>query len=213
MSRPVESNQQAVILVHGILMKSFMMRLLGHHCKKAGFNVYYYSYPSILGQSDANIAGLGNLIDQLQEKTIHLVGHSLGGLICLEASKQRVVDDKGRVVLLASPIRGSVVVRKLSDNLLLKNLLAKARELLVKGVSFVGLSRDIGMIAGTKAVGISRFLVTIERPCDGVVAVSETLHEACNDKLQLHVSHAGMLLSSQVGEQVIHFLKHGVFRR
>ena len=68
------------------------------------------------------------------------------------------------------------------------------------------------MIAGTRGVGLGRLVAPdLPQPNDGAVAVSETQLAAARDRLELPVSHTGMLFSRQVSRQVRAFLRYGRF--
>jgi hypothetical protein len=51
----------------------------------------------------------------------------------------------------------------------------------------------------------------LPRPSDGVVSVSETDVPGMVDRIVLHVSHSGMLVSSAVARQICAFLRDGAF--
>ncbi len=57
-------------------------------------------------------------------------------------------------------------------------------------------ARELGVIAGTRPVGLGRFFAGFDEPNDGTVAVRETRIEGATDHLVLPVSHLGMLLSA-----------------
>jgi hypothetical protein len=71
--------------------------------------------------------------------------------------------------------------------------------------------RELGLIAGTRAVGIGRFFAGFSEPNDGTVAVRETRLEGATDHLLLPVSHMGMLLSARVADECGRFLRDGRF--
>ena len=51
----------------------------------------------------------------------------------------------------------------------------------------------------------------LPRPSDGVVSVAETAVPGMRDRIVLHVSHSGMLVSGAVARQVCAFLRDGAF--
>jgi hypothetical protein len=72
-------------------------------------------------------------------------------------------------------------------------------------------ARDLGIIAGTRAVGLGQLVVRFNEPSDGSVAVSETRLPGATDHITLPVSHFGMLLSARVAREAGAFLALGHF--
>ena len=72
---------------------------------------------------------------------------------------------------------------------------------------------EVGSIAGTMSVGMGRLVARFEGENDGTVAVDETELQGMTDHLCMPVSHSGMVLSTDVVDQVAAFLKHGKFNR
>ena len=75
-----------VLLVHGIWNAKSWLTPLARRLRREGFDVEVFGYPSILGGPEPAIAAL---IERLRSSPpLHLVGHSLGGLIGLEALRR-----------------------------------------------------------------------------------------------------------------------------
>jgi hypothetical protein len=71
--------------------------------------------------------------------------------------------------------------------------------------------RELGLIAGTRPLGLGRFFARFEEDCDGTIGVSETKLPGHRAHLTLPVSHMGMLLSAEVAREVGEFLEQGRF--
>ena len=109
--------------------------------------------------------------------------------------KSRTAEQVGRLRLFA-PLVGPMVAAELGQ--------AKApREWRC--------DRELGCIAGTRAVGLGRFFARFDEDSDGTVGVSETKLPGHKAHLTLPVSHMGMLLSADVARQVGEFLARGQF--
>jgi pimeloyl-ACP methyl ester carboxylesterase len=182
-----------------------------------GFSCALFGYPSLTGSLDDNAALLLDFIAEHGQPTVHLVGHSLGGVIALRALSLEPQTAAGRVVCLGSPLSGSKPAGNLQRSDWGRALLGKA---LIEGVlekdarswaSGVTESREVGSIAGTVSMGMGRWFAAFEENNDGTVAVSETQMPGLADHLCLPVSHSGMVLSSAVVTQVAAFLKNGRF--
>ena len=54
-------------------------------------------------------------------------------------------------------------------------------------------ARELGVIAGTRPLGLGRFFARFDEDCDGTIAVSETKLPGHTAHVTLPVSHMGML--------------------
>ncbi|TQC55854.1 alpha/beta fold hydrolase, partial [Pantoea dispersa] len=84
---------------------------------------------------------------------VALVGHSLGGLIALQALQQAPALPVTRVVCLGSPLAGSAAARALAQRRL-GRALGRSAALLQRGVARWDGAAEVGMIAGTVARGL-----------------------------------------------------------
>ncbi|MEZ5447910.1 MAG: hypothetical protein R3E89_02420 [Thiolinea sp.] len=145
---------------------------------------------------------------------VHLVGHSLGGLVALHLLAHCPELPPGRLVTLGSPIQGSQVARHIEHYWPLSSpLLGHSLEQGLSGQDVpLGCSREWGMIAGDKPVGIGWVTGGFHgKANDGTVAVAETLTSAQTAHCILPVSHTGMLYSTAVFAAIAHFLRNGCF--
>ena len=85
------------------------------------------------------------------------------------------------------------------------------RALVLAGAGAAGNAWELGLIAGTRPMGLGRFFANFDEDCDGTVAVSETKLPGHKAHLALPVSHMGMLVSPVVARQVASFLGDGRF--
>jgi len=69
----------------------------------------------------------------------------------------------------------------------------------------------LGVIAGTRPIGLGRMLGRLAGPNDGVVTVEETTIEGMSERISLPVGHSQMLISGRVADQISAFLDHGRF--
>jgi hypothetical protein len=73
--------------------------------------------------------------------------------------------------------------------------------------------RDVGVIAGTRALGFGRVITAFDGDSDGTVTVAETRLSGAADHLLLPVTHTSMVFSPEVARQAATFLKQGRFSR
>ncbi|MBK6598378.1 MAG: hypothetical protein IPG25_11055 [Proteobacteria bacterium] len=72
-------------------------------------------------------------------------------------------------------------------------------------------TREVGVIAGSRPVGLGRLFVRFDDDSDGTVAVAETKLPGATDHVVMPVSHTGMQFSARVARQIGEFLEKGRF--
>jgi pimeloyl-ACP methyl ester carboxylesterase len=149
------------------------------------------------------------------EGTVHLVGHSLGGVVVLETLEREAELPPGRTVLLGSPVQGSRAVRSIAAWSVGPQLLGAlvVAELAREHHRNCRMPREIGLIAGSRSVGLGRLFSALPQPNDGTICVDETQLLGATEHLVLDVSHTGMLMSLAVAREVVAFLQSGKFEK
>jgi pimeloyl-ACP methyl ester carboxylesterase len=203
---------EQVVLVHGIWMTGLEMRWLGWRLAASGFSPSHFHYRSTRRTPEENARRLGRYLQGLEVDRLHLVGHSLGGVVLLHLFEQFADLPPGRVVLMGAPVLGSGVARRMNRSSWLRPVLGRSVERgLLGGVPAWSQSRELGVIAGDFSVGVGRILGGLTQPSDGTVAVSETRLPGADSFRVMETSHTGMIFSRLVAEEVCHFLHHGCF--
>jgi pimeloyl-ACP methyl ester carboxylesterase len=205
-----------VILLHGLWMRGFALAMLHKRLIEAGFRVHRFDYLSvaateerILGRLYARMANLGG-----DANAVHLVGHSLGGLLALRACVEATELPPGRIVCLGSPLRGSATARRFAGmGRPGEVLLGHNRALLEQGFDQWSGPREVGVIAGRMPLGLGTVLGHFDGEHDGTVAVDETRMPGLTDHRVVEANHTGLLFSQEVAQQVAQFLRHGRFGR
>ena len=210
-----ESRLQAhVILLHGLWMRGFALSMLHHRLMEAGFRVHRFDYLSVAASQQHILDRLHQRIATLagEADAVHLVGHSLGGLLALRACSDGKALPPGRIVCLGSPLRGSAAARAFArwgrgGEL----LLGHNRQLLEEGFERWDGEREVGVIAGRVALGLGAVLGQLEGEHDGTVAVAETRLPGLADHCVVESSHTSLLFSPEVARRVACFLREGRF--
>lgn len=209
---------QVVILVHGLWTPAVVFSLHSHWLESRGYCALNFAYSSVRATLSQNVADLQRFIAASGAADIHLVGHSLGGLVILDLLAQAREPRLRRVVLLGTPCLGSHCARRLAGVAGFPALLGRS----------IGewLSRDpdlavaphlpvevgeVGVLAGTRGVGLGRLVPGLACPNDGVVAVAETRLPGATDFIALPVAHSEMLASRRCAAQIAAFLQTGRF--
>lgn len=200
-----------VVLLHGIWMRGFTLALVARRLREAGHEVCVFDYASVTRSPEAGIARIAEYIEALPAGRVHLVGHSLGGLMALELARTGFNRDGGRVVCLGTPLNGSAVARVLAGLAPLRWTLGEARQWLCEGLATWPDGATVGMIAGSLPFGFGVLVPGLVSPHDGTVAVSETRDCRLADHVIVHTSHSGLLLSQRVANLAAGFLAHGRF--
>src|SRR5690606_29400575 len=164
-----------VIFVHGLWMSGLEMFRLHRAARAAGFRVRHFRYWSLLRTPEDNLARLHAFVQREPAQTVHFVGHSLGGILILKLLMAHTDIPPGRVVLLGVPVRGSRVARRIQALGLGPLLLGKAASVLtVQHEPEWDGRREVGVIAGTRGLGVGRLFCRLLAPHDGTVTVAET---------------------------------------
>jgi len=211
------SDPGRVLLVHGLWYGRPGMLRLARRLRKHGWACELFGYSSVFSAPDSNVKRLAERVAGLQDQDdapLHLVGHSLGGLVILKMLADWHTElDGGRVVLLGSPLNGSAVARRMLGNRLLKPWVGRAAKLLDAGLDDLPGNREVAAIAGTSSLGVGRLFADLDKPHDGTVTVAETKVPGLADHLELPVSHTGLVLSRNVAQATDAFLRCGRFKQ
>jgi len=209
-----------VVYVHGLWLTGIEGGLLRKRLAKAlRAETRAFSYASVTSGMTANAQALGRYLSELRADTLHLVGHSLGGLVILKLfeSVEGAGLPPGRIVLLGSPLNGSRAAQNLARLPFGKTLLGRGihEEFLSQSESrerrWNG-QRELGVIAGSLSLGLGR-LVGVGTGSDGTILVDETRLSGMSQHLVLKVSHTGLPFSPAVARQTGAFLSSGSFIR
>ena len=203
-----------MVVVHGLWMTGAVFTLQRVWLARHGYRVATFSYPSIRLGLDEIASRLARFVAGLNVPRTHFVGHSLGGLVVLNMLALDARALAGRVVLLGSPVAGSRAVEQIAQSSAGRVLVGRALlDWHAERGAAVAARFDVGMIAGTRRLGMGRFLAKLPLPNDGVVCLDETRMPGLRDHLTMPVSHSGMIVSSGVTRQVCNFLELGYFAR
>ena len=195
---PAETKKcETVVLVHGLWMTGREMRVLGGRLEEAGFRVRYFRYRSWRGGLAQAAGDLRKFVEAADGERVHLVGHSLGGVVIAKMVEEAPLSRPGRVAMLGSPMGGSAAAGIMSRR--------RVGRWLVGGVIREGIvehspkwpgGRDLLVVAGDIPLG-SGLLLGLPKPHDGVVRVEETRVEGVRT-VTVRASHVGLLLSRKV---------------
>ncbi len=204
-----------VILLHGLWMNAAALAPLAQRLREAGFAPETFDYHSLRGGPDAAAQRLCDVIHCAQGGPVHLVGHSLGGLVALEVARRLAEEEQtspiGRIVCLGSPLRGSAAAVSMGRHWGTGWLMGDSAALLQRGLEAWCGGCEVGVIAGRLPVGLGLLLGGLARPHDGTVMVAETELPGIHAHCVVTTSHTGLLFSAQAARQTVAFLRYGRF--
>lgn len=210
--------RETVVLLHGLARGKTAMWLLASRIEKAGFDVIRVGYDSLRDPPDAILADVARQIDECcsaLRTPVHLVGHSLGGLMIRAYLAQHRLANLGRVVLIGTPNNGTPIVDRLGESWWLELAGPTAGVLGTGPESFPATLPDpdypVGVIAGVRESGLaSDFIPGAD---DGLVPVESTRLSGMTDFIIVESGHSFMRYSEDVARQTVAFLQTGEFLR
>ena len=209
-------SSDAIVLIHGLWMHGVVMEPLRHRLQdRHGFVVHNFSYPSVTQGIDANVARLRDFVRQIDAPQVHLVGHSLGGVLALKVSCDMPAERPGKVVCMGAPLRGTSVGRAIEKLPAGDWIIGKTIRDAVLEAPFESYKGDraVGVIAGTVSFGTGLLLPgVLQGPNDGVVTVEETRLPGIADHVEMRHTHWTMVMSRRAADQVATFLQQGRFK-
>ncbi|MGA6537788.1 esterase/lipase family protein [Stenotrophomonas sp. NPDC101269] len=198
-----------VLLLHGIWNARAWVGPLAWRLRARGFTVDTFGYASVFGGPDVAVP---QLLERLRDSgPVSLVGHSLGGLVALEALRWQPDLPVSRVVCLGSPLRGSGTARSLADHGW-SLALGRSSDLLLDGLPAWEGRAQVGLIAGSVPHGLGSLLGAMGEASDGTVALDETQLPGLTDHCVVPASHSGLVFSPDAARQTAAFLRDGRFR-
>ncbi|HEX7812320.1 MAG TPA: alpha/beta fold hydrolase [Burkholderiales bacterium] len=200
-----------VVLVHGLWLNGPSMAPLGWRLARDGYAVSRFSYWSVLRGLDNNVDRLIQFCRKFESDRLHLVGHSLGGVLILAAIARGL--KVHRAVLMGIPYKGSISAHGLARVAIGKRMLGRTlSDWLRREKPALECEAEIGVLSGDRSIGIGKLISPLPLPNDGVVCLDETKVPGATDSIVLPVFHTAMPFSPLSARAVATFLKKGRFQ-
>lgn len=203
-----------IVLLHGLWVPGAELFVLAARLRRRGFNTHIFNYRSIRHTPQENARRLHAYLAALDigAGALHLVAHSLGGIVLCHLFDQHPDEKVKRVMMLGTPLNGSHIAHAYNKTEISRKMLGKAIHEGLLGDRPKWKGPDLGMIAGSRGVGLSMItLGGLEKPNDGTVSLKETQSDEVDQHMTMEVSHFGMLFSKKVTDSIASYLHTGVF--
>ncbi|MDR3258561.1 MAG: alpha/beta hydrolase [Fusobacteriaceae bacterium] len=207
-----------LVLVHGF-MKTFRdMESLENNLTSLGYEVDNLNFPLTFPSMDKSVNILQNFLLDLkdeglsEEDEIILIGYGLGGVLIEKTlyneEVQKIVD---KIIFIASPLRDSVIRRRLKRIFPILDRIFKPLKVLKKGKKFIinNPKIEIGIIIGTESYGF--FSKWLGEYNDGIYSRKECELNTAKDTLFLPLIHKEIHKKVGTAKYISEFITKGKF--
>ncbi|MGB5198983.1 MAG: alpha/beta fold hydrolase [Sedimenticolaceae bacterium] len=216
---PPDRARPWVVLLHGMARSSASMSPLAGDLRRAGYQIRNVGYPT----RSHDIARLVEryvrpAVQSCGERgAVHVVTHSLGGILIRFYLQAAALPGGSRIVMLAPPNHGSEVVDHVRHWLPYRWLMGQVGQQLGTGpdsiVNQLGpIKAEIGVIAARRSLQ-PWFSPLFSGENDGAVSVASARLAEMRDFIVVDSSHTLLMFSREVRRQIREFLAHGRFLR
>lgn len=218
-ARETAAEPDCIVLLHGIGMRSYVMKRIEAALRADGYRTVNLSYPSRRMPFE-QLAGEYlpahlKKHDVARAPRLHFVTHSMGSLIVRKLIKDARPANLGRVVMVGPPNHGSTAADAAKENVLLKKYLGgnlvrlgTGEDAIVKTLGAADF--EVGIIAGEVPIN-PVFGRALGGKNDGAVTIESAKLDGMKDFLVVPYSHTLMLWRREVVDQVRAFLREGKF--
>lgn len=189
------------------------LRRAGYRPIEIGYDSWGISLEEICDRLAPRIAQL----DKTSNGPVHIVAHSMGGLVTRALLHRRRLDNLGHVVMLGTPNGGSEIADFLDQYSVLRPILGRAGPALVTRRTatidaLLGkVDYPVGIIAGSRRIMPIAAARLVPVPNDGKVSVASTRLPEAADHIVLPLPHSLLPYHPSAQRQIRHFLAHGKF--
>lgn len=210
-----EQNGETVILLHGLWRSWRAMEPMAKSLHEQGFCTLNLPYPSTRKSLDDLSDLIRDRISQVAgDKPVHLVTHSLGGILARKILSEKPSWNIGRLVMLAPPNRGSEIVDWASSHhrgllaLLGPSGKALSSQNLTSILPALPTGLEAAVIMGRRGtIPFFRKILTEEN--DGIVSVETGRIEGLCGFSVIDADHTFIQMHPEAIRQTIDFLKTG----
>ncbi len=182
-----------------------------------GYDTINLDYPSTkYGLKDlAKIMHNELAVRLVEDKPIHFVSHSMGGLLVRVYLNKYRPKNLGKTIMLAPPNNGSEIADFLKNNQIYRTYYGPAAEELITNQDLVKnlfgeVDYPLGIIAGNRTIDpLSSAIIPNED--DGKVSINSTKLEGMSDHIVIEATHTFIANNKLAQKQTAYFLQYGHF--
>ena len=214
-----DQSPACVILLHGLGRRAASMTPMADDLTAHGFRVFNIGYPST--EAPVEILTDSYLLPAVENcrqagcRVIHMVAHSLGGIMARQYLQTQQLPEGSRIVMLSPPNQGSEVVDVLGPYFFYRWFMGPAgQQLGTTPDSLPNRLRPVDVPIGviTGSYSWNPILSTmIPGPDDGKVSIESAKLEGMADFIVLPVTHTFIMQDGKVMAQTAYFLDNGRF--
>lgn len=194
---------EVVVLTHGFMANRWLLAPLARRLQQRGWQTQVWGYqsltPSVLHHGRKFSGLLGQLDADADVHRIHVVAHSMGGIVTRAALAEQMPSKFGKLVMLAPPNRGSFVATATAS--LFGRVFRPVAELTTRPESLVNtLAEPQGIDIGVIAAGL-----------DQLVTLDSTRLAGPHQHVVLPCMHSSLLFRRDAAALTAQFLERGTF--
>jgi len=212
------AEREAVVFLRGLARSPGMWKQLSRGFEEAGYATYAFDYASTLSPIEESADTLARVIDSLDgHPKIHLVVHSMGGLVTRAYFKRHEPEKIGRIVMLGTPNRGAAMADRFHRLKAYRYLFGQPGQELTTGE--LGIAGELpvpdvefAIIAGSfpRFGGLNPL---VRGDDDGMVTIESTRLDGAADFLAVpNVLHQMLLRDGRVVDAAVRFVRDGTLR-
>ena len=216
----LKSDGDFVVLLHGMKRSAGSMNKIEIRLLVLGYRTLNIDYPS----SQFTIEELSEFIHKEitrrysdPARPLHVVTHSMGGILTRYYLTQHRPQRLGRVVMLAPPNQGTEMSDFLQGTGVFEAIFGPAGTQL--GTNEKSITRalgpvdyELGVIMGNISLNPVASIV-VPGDDDGLVSHERSKVAGMKDSVIIPAAHSFIMYSDKAVEHTVHFLKHGNFKK
>ena len=212
-----ETIDGTIILLHAAVVDYRSLAIYGRRLAKLGFMVHNLGYQNrelnVFDCAESLLAAFKNRANK-SNRPIHLIGHSMGGLVARRLVYLHRPENLGGIVTLGTPHLGSPLADLLHKYKFYQKLFGPAGQDLVTGRPIDWVAPwpppcPIGLIAGGLPVGPGS--LNLPRPHDGTVTKASAQPDGGTDYATVPATHTTLHLLKRTARLSARFLRTGRF--